>query len=232
MTNKNEISSDSDPSKKVSYTVPCASSFRDAVGELAKDKNCNVADIARSIVLSLPKEIVSGFPDPGEPARDDRETVILKSGKSIGKPWRRKPRLQVRLSPGFDVVTIRKALALGIALHQGRMRLEIQSPAERRSREMETEAQAALLRDTHDELESMKKVVTAITFEPLKGGVSSREQALYVLGFQPGSIPDINTIRLRFRRLATVYHPDGKLGSHERMSQLNAAMEHLSRGKF
>ncbi|MDH5772036.1 MAG: J domain-containing protein [Rhodospirillaceae bacterium] len=232
MTNKNEITSDQDPSKKVSYTVSCASSFRDAVIDLARQKNCNVADIARSIVLALPEEMVRSFPDPGEPARDDRETVILKSGKSKGKPWRRKPRLQVRLSPGFDGVTIRKALALGLAIHLGRMKLEIQSPGERQNKEMEQEAQNALLRDTHEEIESLKKVVSAITFEPLPGGVTSRENALYVLGFPPGSIPDLNAIRLRFRRLATVYHPDGKLGSHERMSQLNAAMEHLSRGKF
>jgi len=232
MTNKNEITSDQDPSKKVSYTVSCASSFRDSVIDLARRKNCNVADIARSIVLALPEDMVESYPDPGEPARDDRETVVLKSGKSKGKPWRRKPRLQVRLSPGFDVVTIRKALALGLAIHLGRMKLEIQTPSQRQSKEMEIEAQTSLLRDTHDEMESLKKVVSAITFDPLPGGVSSREQALYVLGFAPGTIPDINKIRLRFRRLATVYHPDGKLGSHERMSQLNAAMEHLSRGRF
>ncbi len=219
-----------DPRKKVSYTVPCSSSFRDSVISLAESKNCNVADIARSIVLAMPEDVVFSFPDPGEPARDDRESIILKSGKSKGKPWRRKPRLQVRLSPGFDSVTIRRALALGLAVHFGRMKMEIQTPSQHQSREMEAEAQTALLRDTHDELDRLKKVVTAITFDPLKGGVNSREQALYVLGFPPGLIPDINTIRMRFRRLATVYHPDGKLGSHERMSQLNAAMEQLSRG--
>jgi len=30
--------------------------------------------------------------------------------------------------------------------------------------------------------------------------------------------------------LATIHHPDGLLGSHKRMSQLNAAMELLVRG--
>lgn len=216
--------------KKVSYTVPCSSSFRDSIIGLSEVKNCNVADIARSIVLAIPENVISEFPDPGEPARDDRETIILKSGKSKGKPWRRKPRLQVRLSPGFVVVTVRKALALGLAMAHGRMKLEISSTAQSQSREMEAEAQIALLRDTHEELERLKNVVAAITFAPLESGVVTREQSLYVLGFPPGSIPDISTIRLRFRRLATVYHPDGKLGSHERMSQLNAAMEQLSRG--
>lgn len=35
---------------------------------------------------------------------------------------------------------------------------------------------------------------------------------------------------MRFRKLATVYHPDGKHGCHQRMSQLNAAMDLLRRG--
>ncbi|MCK5166928.1 MAG: hypothetical protein KAQ66_06400, partial [Rhodospirillaceae bacterium] len=71
-----------DPRKKVSYTVPCSSSFRDSIIALAESKNCNVADIARSVVLALPDDVIFSFPDPGEPARDDRETIILKSGKS------------------------------------------------------------------------------------------------------------------------------------------------------
>ena len=123
-----------DPRKKVSYTVPCSSSFRDSIIALAESKNCNVADIARSVVLALPDDVIFSFPDPGEPARDDRETIILKSGKSKGKPWRRKPRLQVRLSPGFDGVTIRRALALGLAVHFGSMKLEIQTPSQHQSR--------------------------------------------------------------------------------------------------
>ncbi len=213
--------------KKISYTVPCASHFRDALNALAHAKSCNVADVARSIVLIVPRAVIEAFPDPGDPARDDRETVVLKSGKSKGKPWRRKPRLQVRIAPGFTVETIRKALALALALEQGHMKIGIESEAERAETEMQSEAQAALFRETHDELERLRNVVDALRFDALANGVVTRDQALYVLGFPPGSNPDAAMLRLRFRKLATVYHPDGKDGSHEHMSQLNAAMAML-----
>ena len=95
---------------------------------------------------------------------------------------------------------------------------------------MEREAQHVLLRNTHDEMERLRNVVQALHFEPLVDGVHTREQALYVLGFPPGASADLNAVRMRFRRLATVYHPDGKDGCHQRMSQLNAAMDLLRRG--
>lgn len=218
------------PLNKHSYTVPCASRFRDEVTQLAQMKNCNVADLARSVVLVVSEAVIKAHKDPGEPARDDRETVVLKSGGSKGKPWRRKPRLQVRMAPGLEVATIRKALALALAIERGHMSVDVESEAAKSEASMEQEAQHSLLRDTHDELERLRNVVQALHFDPLPDGVHSREQALYVLGFPPGSIPDINAVRLRFRRLATVYHPDGKDGCHQRMSQLNAAMELLRRG--
>ena len=215
---------------KHSYTVPCASRFRDEVMALAEMKNCNVADLARSVVLVLPGDVVETYPDPGEPARDDRETVVLKSGKSKGKPWRRKPRLQVRMAPGYTIEIIRKALSLALAIERGHMQIGVKSQDDISEAEMEQDAQHALLRDTHDEMERLRGVVQALYFEPLTDGVKTREHALYVLGFPPGSIPDVSAVRMRFRRLATVYHPDGKDGSHQRMSQLNAAMELLRRG--
>lgn len=215
---------------KHSYTVPCASRFRDEVSNLAQEKNCNVADLARSVALVVSPEQIEKYPDPGEPARDDRETVVLKSGRSKGKPWRRKPRLQVRMAPGFGVSFIRKALSLALAIERGHMSVGLESELERTEAAMEQEAQHSLLRETHDELERLRNVVQALHFEPLPGGVQTREQALYVLGFPPGAIPELSAVRMRFRRLATVYHPDGKDGSHQRMSQLNAAMELLRRG--
>jgi len=218
------------PSNKHSYTVPCASRFRDEVFALAQAKHCNVADLARSVVLVVPLGVINGHKDPGEPARDDRETVILKSGRSAGKPWRRKPRLQVRMAPGFEIETIRKALALALAIERGHMSVDVESEVAISAAEMEQEAQHVLLRDTHEEMARLQNVVKALYFEPLNDGVQTREQALYVLGLPPGSVPDLNTIRLRFRRLATVFHPDGKDGCHQRMSQLNAAMELLRRG--
>jgi len=218
------------PPKKHSYTVPCSSRFRDAVTELARTKHCNVADLARSVVLVAPLHTIETFDDPGEPARDDRETVVLKSGNAEGKPWRRKPRLQVRMAAGFKVQTIRKALALALAIERGHMSVGVESLTDKSADMRKRDAQDTQLRDSYDEMDRLRNVVQALHFEPLPAGVQSREQALYVLGFQPGSIPDAGALRMRFRRLATVYHPDGKDGSHERMSQLNAAMEMLRRG--
>lgn len=216
--------------KKHSYTVPCASRFRDQVIELARTRRCNVADLARSVALVVPLDVIESFPDPGGPARDDRETVVLKSGNSKGKPWRRKPRLQVRMAPGFAVETIRKALGLALAIERGHLDVGLQSESQKSEAEMQRDAETALMREALDELERLRNVVGALQFEPLPSGVVTRDQALYVLGFPPGSIPDQGALRMRFRRLATVYHPDGKDGSHQRMSQLNAAMEMLRRG--
>ena len=75
--------------RKKSYAVPCATAFRDAVMALAASRNVNVGDIARSVMLILPEAAIETTPDPGEPAADDRETIVLKSGPSAGKPWRR-----------------------------------------------------------------------------------------------------------------------------------------------
>jgi hypothetical protein len=218
------------PIKKHSYTVPCSSRFREQVTQLALSRHSNIADLARSVVLVVPLTVIEAFPDPGGPARDDRETVVLKSGNSKGKPWRRKPRLQVRMAPGFAVETIRKALALALAIDRGHLDVGLESESQKSQAEMQREAETALMREALDELERLRNVVKALQFDPMPSGVTTRDQALYVLGFPPGSIPDQGALRTQFRRLATVYHPDGKDGSHQRMSQLNAAMEMLRRG--
>jgi hypothetical protein len=83
----------------------------------------------------------------------------------------------------------------------------------------------AALRKSQEDHEHLQNLVKSLYFEPVPGGVLTYDQALYVLGFAPDSDPDVREIRQRFRRLATVYHPDGKNGCHQRMSQLNAAME-------
>ena len=67
---------------KESYTITCASDFRDAVLKMAENRTVNAADLARSVALVVPKSAINAFPDPGEPLSTDRETVILKSGKS------------------------------------------------------------------------------------------------------------------------------------------------------
>lgn len=225
---------------KHSYTIPCASEFRDRVMALAERKKVNVADLARSVLLMVSNADVSDFADPGDPEPQDRETVILKSGPSKGRPWRRKPRLQVRMAPGFDAIHIRKALNLALYMEEGKaqIRIDTRESLEAQQRELERVREEALeaakrdhsnhqLPETKEEIERLRTMVSVLSFQPLSNGVQDRSDALHILGFPPKTYPDRSELRARFRMLATIHHPDGKYGSHERMSQLNQAMEIL-----
>lgn len=226
---------------KASYTVPCTSAFRDAVDALARRKGVNAADIARSVMLVVPPQEIDRHGDPGGPAPDDRETVVLKTGASAGRPWRRKPRLQVRMVPGISIPFIRKALDIALQVDAGTRAIDLVNPAALRLRndpppppppEPLPEAEPVPTPPSPDpalveEIERLKAVVSVLSFEPLSDGVMSRGDALYVLGFSPTTRPDKHTLRARFRMLATIYHPDGQFGSHERMAQINAAMDLL-----
>ncbi|MBT3551100.1 MAG: J domain-containing protein [Rhodospirillaceae bacterium] len=210
--------------RKISYTVPCASSFRDAVMQLAERRQSNVADLARSALLLLPEDVLRQIPDPGEPAAGDREQTVLKSGPSAGRPWRRKPRLQVRLPAGYAVPTVRRALNLLLFLSRNEREIDIHDPAQAKQQQHSQDHAFA------EEIERLQTIVSVLSFNPLTGGVRSRMDALHVLGFAPSSRPNRSEIRARFRALAAVHHPDGNYGDHQRMSQLNAAMEILGSG--
>lgn len=219
---------------KHSYTIPCASAFRDAVEALAAKRRVNVGDIARSVLLVMPAPVIAAVTDPGDPETGDRETVILKSGPAEGRPWRRKPRLQVRMAPGYDVTFIRRALALALAMDSGRLRLRLEDPNARPEPVApppppppQPDSGSRALEAASEEVERMKAVISVLAFDPLPHGVSNRDEALHVLGFPPGARPDKRMIRARFRMLATIHHPDSNYGSHHRMSQLNQAMEFL-----
>ncbi len=226
---------------KHSYTIPCSSAFRDAVEQLAQKRRVNVGDIARSILLTVPNSVLAKFPDPGDPPAEDRETVILKSGPAQGRPWRRKPRLQVRMAPGYEPVFIRQALALALAMDRGDFRLKLEDPNQPPP---PPPVQAApppppppppppapdtspLFNQLREDIERLKAMVNVLSFDPLPNGVSNRAEALHVLGFPPNAYPDSRAVRGRFRMLATIHHPDSNYGSHQRMSQLNQAMELL-----
>ena len=212
---------------KKSYTIPCSSSFRDEIAALADRRQVNVADLARSVVLMLDAKSIEAFPDPGEPDSADRESIVLKSGKAKGRPWRRKPRLQVRLSPGLSVPTIRRALGVALALDHQDLQLDMRGPGQP---EKLSAGEKARRKADQDERDRLRSVVDTLLFDPLSGGVLDRSDALHVLGFPPGSNPGQRTLRDRFRMLATIHHPDSGFGNHQRMSQLNAAMELLKRG--
>jgi hypothetical protein len=219
---------------KHSYTIPCASAFRDSVEALAARRKVNVGDIARSVLLVMPPDAILAFPDPGDPPDGDRETVVLKSGPSEGRPWRRKPRLQVRMAPGYDALFIRRALGLALAMERGHLALKLEDPNQPEAPpppppppEPVPEPQVKMDDSFLEELERLRAIVNVLAFEPLPNGVGSHADALHVLGFPPGTRPDKRMVRARFRMLATIHHPDSNYGSHDRMSQLNQAMELL-----
>lgn len=122
------MGSDVTGSTKHSYTIPCSTQFRDSVEALARRRGVNVGDMARSVLLVIPLSNISEYPDPGEPPVEDRELVVLKSGPAKGRPWRRKPRLQVRMVPGFKVQDIRRALGLALAMEQGALQVHLKDP--------------------------------------------------------------------------------------------------------
>ena len=223
------------PSKH-SYTVPCSSAFREAVEALAESRQVNVGDLARSVLLVVPGAQVERFQDPGEPPSHDRETVILKSGPAEGRPWRRKPRLQVRMPPGHTIPFIRRALGLALALAEGSLSVTLEDPealAQRLAPPPIIPAPPPPVEEdpATDEVERLKAIISALAFQPLTEGVHSRAEALYVLGFLPDARPDSRTVRAKFRLLATIHHPDGEHGDHQRMSQLNQAMALLRGGE-
>lgn len=211
----------SEQTYKISYTIPCSSAFRDEVTDLARRQRSNVADLARSVLLLLPDDVVNRMPDPGGPPPGDREQTVLKSGPSQGRPWRRKPRLQVRLAPGYEISVVRRALALALALDRAERTVSVHSPSDPPEPDPRLDALG-------EEVERLRAAVDVLAFRPLSAGVRTRSEALHVLGFAPGELPDRDTIRARFRALATVHHPDSSTGNHLRMSQLNAALALLN----
>jgi hypothetical protein len=141
------------------------------------------------------------------------------------------------MPPGYDVDFIRRALGLALALDSGSMRLKLEDPRAKPPEpaapppppppsDAHIEASRAAAA-AHEEVERLRAIINVLSFDPLPHGVSTRDEALHVLGFPPGTRPDRRTIRARFRMLATIHHPDSQHGSHNRMSQLNQAMEFL-----
>lgn len=218
---------------KHSYTVTCSSAFRDSVDAMASARKVNVGDLARSVMLVVPPQTIEAQPDPGEPPPGDRETVILKSGPAEGRPWRRKPRLQVRMTPGHSIPFIRKALALALLMDKGEIAVRVddgRASAKAEEPPPPPGPDPAELARHVEEVERLRAIIGTLAFDPLPHGVQTREEALHVLGYPPAARPDERALRAKFRMLATIHHPDSSHGSHQRMSQLNAAMDLLKRG--
>lgn len=171
-------------------------------------------------MLVVPPEAIEATEDPGEPPSEDRETVVLKSGPDAGKPWRRKPRLQVRLPPGHDVPTLRCALNLALAMAAGERNLKVELNGAKKKSD-------GKLGEAEKEINRLRAIVGALSFKLLPNGVRTRGDALYVMGFPQNAKLGPDLVKSRFRMLASVHHPDSAYGDTRRMSQLNQAMEKL-----
>jgi hypothetical protein len=204
-----------------SYVVSCPSRFRDQVLALCTKKQCPPGDLARSMVLLLPSAEIQAFRDPGEPLIGDRELVKIKSGSQKGRTIKRKPRLQLRLNPGFHIAFIRKALAMALSIHGRALVLEL--------RPGHTAPPADRIRKLEDETATLRKVIERISFMPLPHGVSTEAEARYVLGFTPGEEPDSEEVRRRFKILAQAFHPDRSWGCKARMMQVIDARKVMER---
>lgn len=207
------------PASKKSYAIPCASKFRDSVQTLAAERGVNVGDLARSVMLVVPPSAVEEMEDPGEPTAADRETIVLKSGPGAGKPWRRKPRLQVRLPAGHSIPELRKALSLALKMANGEKNIRIEHNGHPNPE--------VRLGEVEIELTRLRSIVGALSFRPLPQGVKTRGDALYVLGFPQNVKLGPDLVKSRFRTLASIHHPDSAYGDTRRMSQLNQAVAKL-----
>ncbi|MEM6492064.1 MAG: J domain-containing protein [Pseudomonadota bacterium] len=205
------------PARSRSYVVPCSSTFRDAVAGAAAAAGASPADLARAAFLLAGPDRIGGWPDPGEPAARDRETVVIRSGAAKDRVMRRKPRLQLRLEPGLPISLIRRALALAIAVRGGGAELRV-DPAG-----TGLDARYAAI---EEQLVRARDAIDALAPTPL-GSIATDADALYMLGLPPGARPNADTVRDRFRRLAKIHHPDAPFGDTARMGLLNAAFRRL-----
>lgn len=206
------------------YVVPCASAFRDAVLRLAEQRQASPSDLARAVLLLIPRDILARTVDPGEPGPGDRERIALQSGASRGRVLKRKPRLQMRLPAGHAHADLRRALALALSMAKGEAQLAVVTEADRKA-----EAAVERARDEmSDENTTLRGLIGDLAMPVLPNGVQTRGEALFALGFPPTAVPDAGTIRRRWRRMAMIYHPDSAFGDHDRMSQLNQALDKLT----
>ncbi|MEZ5647827.1 MAG: J domain-containing protein [Alphaproteobacteria bacterium] len=214
------------------YAIACSSAFRDAVSALSRRRGASIADIVRAVLYVVDTRIVAACPDPGGPLPNDREEVVLLSGPSRNRVLKRKPRLQVRLPDGLEIETIRKSLALALAMDKGAVGLKLVDPSASATPGPSAPLTEMVqkLAQLEDENQRLRQTINSLSFPLLEGGVRNRAEALYVLGFPPFAHPESRLLKERYRLLARIHHPDGSSGDHGRMSQLNAAFAILQAG--
>jgi hypothetical protein len=220
------------PNKKNAYVVSCSTRFREQVEGLVQNRknqkqHINIADLTRAVLLLIPPDVIEAQPDPGEPDPNDRDIVTVKGGKASGRSMPRKPRFQVRLPQQTDPATIRKALGLALSFEHGWSNLSVNDNT--------SDTMRRKLENAEAEIKRLQGLTQLLAFEPLEGGIKTRRDALYVLGFAADAMPAKAAIKARFRTLARIFHPDinvdpkfALFNDHRRMAQLNDAMKLLS----
>ena len=202
--------------------IACTAAFRNQVLALAKRRSVSTGDLLRAIAILLPPQALDEMADPGEPPLHERDTIIVKSGAHKGESLKRKPRLQVRLDEnlplGKDAATLRKALALALALEKQEWALSLENTKQRRQRETR-------YGKTEQRITELERGIDRLAFRPLPSNCRTLEDACYIFGFRASVRPSEELVRRRFRDLVSVFHPDAVKGDHERMSQLNQAMQ-------
>ncbi len=193
--------------QRVVYAVPCYPDFRSAVLTLAKAREVAVAELVRMVLALVSPTIRAGIPDPGEPGRQ---------GADPGTQHNRRPTLiptlVLRLAPGLDHVTIRRALALALAFDDPKSYRLIREDEHRR------------LVSSHEKLEyrnrALIKAIDRLAFRPHVGHLELGD-ATAILGLSRVPDYDEQMVSKRFRELAPIFHPDtGVLPCRERMGCL------------
>ena len=118
------------------YTVPCSSTFRQRILDLAEQQTVSVSDLVRSALLVLPTEVIERYLDPGGPSEDDRIDVPLRrvDDSAAGEPelpLLQSPWLEVEAQVGLAIDHMRRALALVLDLNGGLMTVGLADEAGR-----------------------------------------------------------------------------------------------------
>jgi hypothetical protein len=120
--------------------------------------------------------------------------------------------------PDADDGMVRRALALALALAEGKRPLREAERVEIRLQSLEYRNKA------------LSGALERLAFQPLDGGVTDAREAARLFGFVNEWCFDEARVLKRFRELAPVYHPDtGVVACRERMAQLIEARNLLVR---
>lgn len=170
----------------VCYRISCEAGFAEAVAALAARRGCDPSDLAVAALLLAPDKVA----DPGG-----------------GGAW-----LDLLLPAGYDVATLRRALAAAVALAD---------PERQLAHRTEIDRMSATVESLGHRNRALSRALERVSFQPLDGKLTEVRDAARLFGFINEWCFDEDRVVRRFRELAPVYHPDtGIVACRERMAQL------------